>query len=127
FSKFINRKSPAAVKEEIRQERKLMKKERREGIEKHFEEKRNKRPADIPNNPGPHAITTKTAAANHKLNTAGTTQTNTKTGNNRSQKTGNTQSHSQKTGNSHLQETGNSRSQKVASQINKTGISVHPQ
>jgi 23S rRNA pseudouridine2605 synthase len=47
FSKFINHKSPAAVKEEIRQERKLMKKERKEGIEKHFEEKRNKRAVDI--------------------------------------------------------------------------------
>jgi 23S rRNA pseudouridine2605 synthase len=43
FSKFINRKSKAAVKEEIRQERKLVKKERREAVEKHFEEKRNKR------------------------------------------------------------------------------------
>jgi 23S rRNA pseudouridine2605 synthase len=43
FSKFINRKSPGAVKEEMRQEKKLMKKERKEGIEKHFEEKRNKR------------------------------------------------------------------------------------
>lgn len=47
FSKFINRKSPGAVKEEIRQEKKLMKKERKEGIEKHFEEKRNKRAVDI--------------------------------------------------------------------------------
>jgi 23S rRNA pseudouridine2605 synthase len=45
FSKFINRKSPGAVKEEIRQEKKLIKKERKEGIEKHFEEKRNKRAA----------------------------------------------------------------------------------
>jgi 23S rRNA pseudouridine2605 synthase len=45
FSKFINRKSKAAVKEEIRQERKLVKKERREAVEKHFEEKRNKRTA----------------------------------------------------------------------------------
>jgi len=43
FSKFINRKSTAAVKEEIRQEKKLIKKERREAVEKHFEEKRNKR------------------------------------------------------------------------------------
>jgi CRISPR/Cas system CMR-associated protein Cmr3 (group 5 of RAMP superfamily) len=43
FSKFINRKSPGAVKEEIRQEKKLFKKERKDGIEKHFEEKRNKR------------------------------------------------------------------------------------
>jgi len=47
FSKFINRKSPGAVKEEIRQEKKLMKKERKEGIEKHFEEKRNKRAVAI--------------------------------------------------------------------------------
>ncbi len=61
FSKFINRKSPGAVKEEIRQDKKLMKKERREGIEKHFEEKRNKRAAAISpvrgsaqsNHPGP--------------------------------------------------------------------------
>jgi 23S rRNA pseudouridine2605 synthase len=66
FSKFINRKSPAAVKEEIRQERKLMKKERKEGIEKHFEEKRNKRAADIPLKgdthtmaPRPDRVTTK--------------------------------------------------------------------
>jgi 23S rRNA pseudouridine2605 synthase len=47
FSKFINRKSPGAVKEEIRQEKKLMKKERKQGIEKHFEEKRNKRAVAI--------------------------------------------------------------------------------
>jgi 23S rRNA pseudouridine2605 synthase len=45
FSKFINRKSPAAVKEEIRQERKTEKKEKRAAVEKHFEEKRNKRAA----------------------------------------------------------------------------------
>lgn len=43
FSKFINRKSTGAVKEEIRQEKKQVKKERKEGIERHFEEKRNKR------------------------------------------------------------------------------------
>ena len=43
FSKFINRKSTAAVKEEIRQEKKLIKKERREAVDRHFEEKRNKR------------------------------------------------------------------------------------
>jgi 23S rRNA pseudouridine2605 synthase len=45
FNKFFNRKSTAAVKEEIRQERKLVKKERREAVDKHFEEKRNKRAA----------------------------------------------------------------------------------
>src|SRR5664279_573915 len=67
FSKFINRKSPGAVKEEIRQEKKLIKKERKEGIEKHFEEKRNKRAVAIslktdtnsdstgPKPKGPHA------------------------------------------------------------------------
>ena len=43
FDKFINRKSTAAVKEEIRQEKKLIKKERREAVDRHFEEKRNKR------------------------------------------------------------------------------------
>jgi 23S rRNA pseudouridine2605 synthase len=43
FEKFINRKSTAAVKEEIRQEKKLIKKERREAVDRHFEEKRNKR------------------------------------------------------------------------------------
>ena len=43
FSKFINQKSTAAVKEEFRQEKKLVKKERREAVDRHFEEKRNKR------------------------------------------------------------------------------------
>jgi 23S rRNA pseudouridine2605 synthase len=41
FNKFFNRKRNSAVKEEIRQEKKLVKKERREAVEKHFEEKRN--------------------------------------------------------------------------------------
>ena len=45
FSKFINRKSKGAVKEEFRQEKKLIKKERREAVDRHFEEKRNKRAA----------------------------------------------------------------------------------
>lgn len=43
FSKFFNRKRTSAVKEEIRQEKKLVKKERREAVDRHFEEKRNKR------------------------------------------------------------------------------------
>ena len=43
FNKFFNRKRTSAVKEEIRQEKKLIKKERREAVDKHFEEKRNKR------------------------------------------------------------------------------------
>jgi 23S rRNA pseudouridine2605 synthase len=42
FNKFFNRKRTSAVKEEIRQEKKLIKKERREAVDKHFEEKRNK-------------------------------------------------------------------------------------
>jgi 23S rRNA pseudouridine2605 synthase len=45
FSKFINQKSKAAVREEFRQEKKLVKKERREAVDRHFEEKRNKRAA----------------------------------------------------------------------------------
>jgi len=45
FSKFINHKSKGAVKEEFRQEKKLVKKERREAVDRHFEEKRNKRAA----------------------------------------------------------------------------------
>jgi 23S rRNA pseudouridine2605 synthase len=45
FSKFINQKSKAAVREEFRQEKKLIKKERREAVDRHFEEKRNKRAA----------------------------------------------------------------------------------
>jgi 23S rRNA pseudouridine2605 synthase len=56
FNKFFNRKSTAAVKEEIRQERKLVKKERREAVDKHFEEKRNKRAlvvAEKTGRPGP--------------------------------------------------------------------------
>jgi 23S rRNA pseudouridine2605 synthase len=65
FSKFINRKSPGAVKEEIRQEKKLIKKERKEGIEKHFEEKRNKRAAINTLNAGTniHASNSNRAAA----------------------------------------------------------------
>jgi len=43
FNKFFNRKSTGAVKEEIRQEKKLIKKERREAVDRHFEDKRNKR------------------------------------------------------------------------------------
>lgn len=45
FSKFFNKKSNSAIKEQIRQEKKAVKKERRESIEKHFEEKRNRKPA----------------------------------------------------------------------------------
>ncbi len=48
FSKFFNRKRNSAVKEEIRQEKKLVKKERREAVDRHFEEKRNKRAVAAP-------------------------------------------------------------------------------
>ena len=43
FSKFYNRKSNSAVKEQIKQEKKAIKKERKEAIERHFEEKRKAR------------------------------------------------------------------------------------
>ncbi len=54
FNKFFNRKRTSAVKEEIRQEKKLIKKERREAVDRHFEEKRNKRAieASAPERPG---------------------------------------------------------------------------
>jgi 23S rRNA pseudouridine2605 synthase len=40
FNKFYNKKSNSAVKEQFRQERKAAKKERKESIDRHFEEKR---------------------------------------------------------------------------------------
>ena len=40
FSKFYNKKRNSAIKEEFRQEKKAAKKERKEGIERRFEEKR---------------------------------------------------------------------------------------
>jgi 23S rRNA pseudouridine2605 synthase len=52
FNKFFNRKRNSAIKEEIRQERKAVKKERRAAVDRHFEEKRNKR-AVIPTSPVP--------------------------------------------------------------------------
>jgi 23S rRNA pseudouridine2605 synthase len=53
FSKFFNRKRTSAVKEEIRQEKKLVKKERREAVDRHFEEKRNKRSVAASSNTNP--------------------------------------------------------------------------
>ncbi len=43
FNKFYNRKRNSAVKEELRQEKKAVKKERQLAVDRHFEEKRNKR------------------------------------------------------------------------------------
>ena len=43
FNKFYNRKRNSAVKEELRQEKKAVKKERLVAVDRHFEEKRNKR------------------------------------------------------------------------------------
>jgi 23S rRNA pseudouridine2605 synthase len=40
FNKFFNKKSNSAVKEQFKQEKKTAKKERKEAIEKHFDEKR---------------------------------------------------------------------------------------
>jgi len=50
FNKFYNRKRNSAVKEEIKQEKKAIKKERQAAVDRHFEEKRNKRAlqADTP-------------------------------------------------------------------------------
>jgi 23S rRNA pseudouridine2605 synthase len=47
FSKFYNKKNNAAVKEGFRQEKKAEKKERKEAIERHFELRRQSRPAPI--------------------------------------------------------------------------------
>jgi 23S rRNA pseudouridine2605 synthase len=52
FSKFYNKKRNSAIKEEFRQEKKAAKKERKEGIERHFQEKRKaKEQAPATNNP----------------------------------------------------------------------------
>lgn len=40
FNKFYNKKSNSAIKEQFKQEKKVAKKERKEAIERHFEEKR---------------------------------------------------------------------------------------
>lgn len=45
FSKFYTKKNNAAIKESFRQEKKAAKRERKEGIERHFEEKRKARAA----------------------------------------------------------------------------------
>lgn len=54
FNKFYNRKRNSAVKEELRQEKKTVKKERQQAVDRHFEEKRNKR-AVLNNTPQAHA------------------------------------------------------------------------
>ena len=51
FNKFFNRKRTSAVKEEIRQEKKLIKKERREAVDRHFEEKETNAPSQLPPTP----------------------------------------------------------------------------
>jgi 23S rRNA pseudouridine2605 synthase len=52
FNKFYNKKRNSAIKEEFRQEKKAAKKERKEGIERHFQEKRKaKEHAPTPDNP----------------------------------------------------------------------------
>jgi 23S rRNA pseudouridine2605 synthase len=49
FNKFYNKKRNSAVKEEFRQEKKAAKKERKEGIERHFQEKRKVREVRLEN------------------------------------------------------------------------------
>jgi 23S rRNA pseudouridine2605 synthase len=48
FSKFFNKKSNAAIKEQHRQEKKAAKRERRDAIERHFERKREIPRSDLP-------------------------------------------------------------------------------
>ena len=69
FSKFINRKSTGAVKEEIRQEKKLVKKERREAVDRHFEEKRNKRAIAASAKDGVPAVSESKTLHEHKAAT----------------------------------------------------------
>ncbi len=68
FNKFFNRKRTSAVKEEIRQEKKLIKKERREAVDRHFEEKRNKRAAAASSTAGPGQGQPRTSGSNIPLN-----------------------------------------------------------
>jgi 23S rRNA pseudouridine2605 synthase len=49
FNKFYNKKRNSAIKEEFRQEKKAAKKERKEGIERHFQEKRKVREVRLEN------------------------------------------------------------------------------
>jgi 23S rRNA pseudouridine2605 synthase len=51
FNKFYNKKRNSAIKEEFRQEKKAAKKERKEGIERHFQEKRTAKVHPTPDNP----------------------------------------------------------------------------
>jgi 23S rRNA pseudouridine2605 synthase len=57
FSKFYTKKSNGAIKEQFKQEKKAARKERKEAIDRHFEEKRKKRnpvaPAQSPKAAGP--------------------------------------------------------------------------
>ncbi|WP_188936701.1 pseudouridine synthase [Puia dinghuensis] len=57
FSKFYNKKSNAAIKEEFRQEKKAAKRERKAAIERHFEEKRKARTQQETGRPAKPAIT----------------------------------------------------------------------
>jgi 23S rRNA pseudouridine2605 synthase len=51
FNKFYNKKRNSAIKENFRQEKKAAKKERKEAIERHFEERRASRSQPSPNGP----------------------------------------------------------------------------
>src|ERR1700676_2516582 len=76
FNKFFNRKRTSAVKEEIRQEKKIIKKERREAVDRHFEERRNKRAVAASINPAPvkEQKTGTTAASSKEQLNSGTSQ-----------------------------------------------------
>jgi 23S rRNA pseudouridine2605 synthase len=68
FSKFYNKKNNAAIKEAFRQEKKAAKRERKEAIERHFEEKRKARAQAVPKAAPPKAVEPKVPQEQLPLN-----------------------------------------------------------
>ena len=66
FSKFYNKKRNSAIKEAFRQEKKAAKKERKEAIERRFEEKRQARAAQFPDRNAPAGRPTRGGAPTGK-------------------------------------------------------------
>lgn len=66
FSKFYNKKRNSAIKEGFRQEKKAAKKERKEAIERRFEEKRQARAAQFPDRNAPAGRPTRGGAPTGK-------------------------------------------------------------
>lgn len=66
FSKFYNKKNNAAIKEGFRQEKKAAKKERKDAIDRHFEQRRKNRDADSTGNlPPQRGAVTRTVKPPH--------------------------------------------------------------